>query len=90
MILAAVFEAREAGARMCLCAEVAGVDARTLQRWASHPTGEDRRWGPTSAPHNRPTDAEREQVLKLLTSPEYRDLSPKPARTRCGAGTSRT
>lgn len=76
MILDAVREAREAGARLWRCAEVAGVDARTLQRWERHPTGEDRRRGPNSIPHNRLTDEERKQVLSVLNSPEYRDLSP--------------
>ncbi len=76
MILGAVREAREAGARLWRCAEVAGVDVRTLQRWERHPTGEDGRRGPTSAPHNRLTDEEREQVLTLLNSREYCDLSP--------------
>lgn len=76
MILAAVQEAREAGARLRRCAQVVRIDARTLQRWKIHPTGEDGRKGPNSAPHNRLSDDERKQVLTLLTSAEFRDLSP--------------
>lgn len=76
MILDAVREAREAGARLSRCAQVAGVHVRTLQRWERHPTNEDGRKGPTSQAHNRLTEEERAEVLALLTSPEYRDLSP--------------
>lgn len=77
MILLAVDEARGAGARLSRCAKVVGIAARTLQRWKRHPTGEDGRKGPKSAPHNRLSDEEREEVLALLTSAEFRDLSPK-------------
>jgi len=77
MILAAVREARIAGARLSRCAQVVRIDARTLQRWERHPTGEDGRKGPKSAPHNRLSDEERQEVLALLICPEFRDLSPK-------------
>lgn len=76
MILAAVSEARQAGARLSRCARVVGIDARTLQRWRCHPDGEDARKGPVTSPHNRLSDAERQEVLALVTSEEYRDLSP--------------
>ena len=77
MILDAVREARAHGARLDRCAEVAGVDARTLERWERDPAGQDRRRGPKSAPHNRLSRAERERIIAVATSPEYRDLSPK-------------
>lgn len=77
MILQAVEKARNAGARLSKCAQVVGVDTRTLQRWESHPTGEDGRAGPKSAPGNRLSDEERKEVLSVLTSAEFRDLSPK-------------
>lgn len=77
MILAAVQEAQQAGARFVRCAEVVRIDARTLQRWKRHPTGEDGRKGPRSAPHNRLSEEERREVLALLTSREFCDLSPK-------------
>lgn len=77
MILLAVDEAQGAGARLCRCAKVVGIAARTLQRWKRHPTGEDGRKGPKSAPPNRLSDEERAEVLGLLTSREFRDLSPK-------------
>lgn len=76
MILEAVREARSAGASLASCADVVEVEMRTLQRWERHPTGEDGRKGPNSAPHNRLSNEERKQVLALLTSPEFRDLSP--------------
>lgn len=76
MILAAVLEAREAGARLSRCAQVVEIDARTLQRWTRHPTNQDGRRGPKTAPHNSLTEEEKREVLDVLTSPEYRDLSP--------------
>lgn len=76
MILAAVAEARTAGARLEKCADLVEIDTRTLQRWADNPDGEDGRKGPKSEPHNKLTNKEREDVLELLNSPGFRDLSP--------------
>lgn len=77
MILTSVQEARDEGARLCRCAKVVGVDARTLQRWLRSPERQDQRRGPRRAPHNRLTPAEKRKVVEIATSPEHRELSPK-------------
>jgi len=56
---------------------VIGLRARTLQRWRSQDVGEDRRRGPNSSPGNKLTPEEREEVLRTVNRPEYRDLPPK-------------
>ena len=66
-----------AGARQKRCAEVLGLDVRTLQRWKRNETGEDARRGPRSEPANKLSADERAQVLEIANSPRYRDLSPK-------------
>lgn len=77
MILAALEEAQEAGARLEVACQQAGIDERTVQRWRSSKTGEDQRRGPKTAPHNRLSEQERREVLEVVTSPEFRNLSPK-------------
>ena len=54
-----------------------GLTARTIQRWRKHDGGYDRRNGPRSAPANKLTPSERQQVLSVANSPECRDLSPR-------------
>ncbi len=71
-----VREAVEAGARRFKACEVLGISVRTLQRWEKVPEEEDRRRGPKSRPKNSLSDAEKELVLTVATSPRFRDLSP--------------
>jgi transposase InsO family protein len=60
------------------CAKVVGVSARTLQRWdREEDGGEDRRRGPNTVPGNKLSEHEERRLLSVLTSPEYRDLSPR-------------
>jgi putative transposase len=54
-----------------------GLTARTIQRWSQQGNGEDRRRGPLTAPANKLTAAEREDVLHVANSPTYRELSPQ-------------
>jgi putative transposase len=77
MILAAVSEAQASGARLVAACQVAGISARTVERWRARPGGEDRRRGPHQAPTNALTMAEQAQVLAVMTSPRYARLSPK-------------
>ncbi len=71
-------EAVRAGARLEQACGVVGLSARTLQRWQRQAgCGEDRRRGPTTAPANKLSAAEREQVLQTVNAPAYRNLSPK-------------
>lgn len=70
-------EACEAGARLRACCKIVGISIRTLQRWRTSTTGDDMRMGPKSKPANALTKKEKIEVLAMLNSPEFRDLSPK-------------
>ena len=75
MILTLVDEALACGARLSKIGEVLGLSVRTLQRWRLTPR--DGRSDATRArPANALSDEERQAILELSTSPEYRELSP--------------
>lgn len=76
-ILGLVAEAVEAGARQQLACELIGLSERTLERWRARDTGDDRRHGPNTTPGNKFSEVERQRVLEVVNSPEYRSLSPK-------------
>jgi len=48
-----------------------------IERWKAAHGGEDGRRGPESTPANKLSKMERKRLLKMVNSPEYRDLSPK-------------
>lgn len=76
MIFGLLGEAVGSGARaQRVCAEL-GIARRTLERWQNQ-AGGDRRAGPKSVPRNRLSHAERERLLALANSAEFRDLSPR-------------
>lgn len=77
MILEYIDEAVAAGARQSEASKILGLDERTVQRWRRQGRRGDRRRGPNTAPGNKLTCAERENVLETVNSPEFRDLSPK-------------
>jgi transposase InsO family protein len=70
-------EAIRRGARLRPAARMLGLTCRTVQRWRIQNGGYDRRNGPKTTPTNKLTPAERQQVLAVANSPEYRDLSPR-------------
>lgn len=77
MILSWLDEAQEAGARLAPACREVGLDPRTVQRWRSRGGGDDGRHGPKSEPSNKLSASERQQILDVANSPEFRDLSPK-------------
>jgi transposase InsO family protein len=77
MILSALREAQEAGAQLGVACAHIELDVRTVQRWRARGGGDDMRHGPKRGPPNKLSPAEREAVLAVATSPEFRDLSPK-------------
>jgi transposase InsO family protein len=79
MTLALIDEAVGSGARLQLACELAGVSARTVQRWREQGPdgGEDRRRGPHKAPVNKLSSTERANLLEVVNSEPYRNLSPK-------------
>lgn len=74
MTLGLLDEAIASGARQSEACELLGLDARTVQRWRNQDIGDDRRAGPTTTPKNKLSDAERQQILKVVNGPEFRDL----------------
>jgi putative transposase len=75
-ILALIEEAVQAGARRASAASEAGLDPRTLERWRAGAVDDERR-GPRTVPRNKLSARERQRVVELATSSEFRDLSPK-------------
>jgi len=77
MILCCLDEAVESDARLSRACATIGLSSRTIQRWKHHEDGgEDLRLGPKTNPGNSLSEEERAEVLRIATSPEYRDLSP--------------
>jgi putative transposase len=77
VILTAISEAQASGARLAQACRVAGISARTIDRWRSEPEGGDRRCGPHHRPSNALSPAEEAQVVTVLTSSRYAGVSPK-------------
>jgi transposase InsO family protein len=57
--------------------DVLGIAARTVQRWQGQPA--DARRGPKTAPAHQLSQAEKDEVVRLLNRPAYRNLSPEQA-----------
>lgn len=78
MILSLVDEGLAQGARLEAICERLNISGRTIQRWRSPKSAEDLRAGPqTSPPANKLTKMERQRVLAIANSKEFRNLSPK-------------
>ena len=75
MTLNLVEDAVAAGARREQACTTLGLSSRTLERWRGGAV-EDGRQGPSSSPANKLSDSERAEVISLVTSPRFRDLSP--------------
>ena len=69
-------EAVESGARLAKAASTMGLSSRTIMRWRKDDGGQDRRKGPSSAPGNKLSEEEREEILEICNSVQFRDLSP--------------
>jgi putative transposase len=74
-----IAQARAAGARLRPACAMAGIDARTLQRWnaGEGPAADDRR--PTAqhpAPSHALSEAERAQIVAVCNEPRFADTPP--------------
>ena len=71
-------EARTAGARLAPACKVLNISERTYQRWTK--TGEvaidQRPITQRPTPKNKISETERNDIIKVSTSPEYVDLPP--------------
>lgn len=72
-----VEEAVAAGARVERASALVGISPRTLTRWRSDGDAGDRRASAGVAPAHKLTEEERQRVLEVAVSPEFRDLSPR-------------
>jgi len=75
MISALVEEAVSEGATKVQACRIIGISSTTLTRWEHQGFHEDLRAGPKSPPQNKLSPEEREQVLNLACSREFRDIS---------------
>jgi len=64
-------------ARLRPACKVLGLHPTTIARWRKREGGDDGRQGPKSEPKNKLSRAERKELLRVVNSLEYRDLSPK-------------
>lgn len=71
--------ARQAGARLRLACEVAGIDVRTLHRWKAHQglvTGDARPGASRPLPAHALSPEERAHVLRVANEPRFADMQP--------------
>jgi putative transposase len=71
--------AHDAGARLHLACETAGIDVRTLQRWKARQglvSGDGRPAAVRPVPSHALTPAEREQIVRLANEPRFADMPP--------------
>lgn len=71
--------ARKAGARLRTACEIAGIDARTLQRWQARQglvSGDGRPEAVRPVPANALSAHERAQVLDVANEPRFADVPP--------------
>jgi putative transposase len=63
------------GARRQQACDMVGLSVRTVERWRGGKE-EDARHGPTQVPANALSARERTEIVAVITSPPFRDLSP--------------
>lgn len=68
-------EARTDGCRISEACEALGIDRRTYERWSKYPGG-DQRSGPTTSPSNKLSITERQEIISIANSSEFRDKTP--------------
>ena len=77
MIGQLIEEATHSGARLEAAVDAVGLSIRTFQRWNLRDDGADRRHGPVAEPANKLAPSERQNIIDIANSPEFRDISPK-------------
>jgi putative transposase len=77
MIIELIDKAVESGARLEKAAATIGLSARTIIRWRHQGGGQDQRKGPSTAPANKLSEQERQQILDVSNSALFRELPPK-------------
>ncbi len=77
MIIDLIDIAVESGARLKKAAATMGLSDRTIIRWRHQGGGQDQRKGPSTAPANKLSEQEGQQILDISNSAPFKDLSPK-------------
>jgi transposase InsO family protein len=72
-----VAQAQGSGARLAPACRIAGISARTVERWRQRPGSVDARRGPHCRPANALSPVEQDQLLTVLTSSRYANLPPR-------------
>lgn len=75
MMLTSIEDAVNQGARRAVVCRHLGISARAAERWKKQPA--DARRGPVTAPANKLSEVERQLVVSVANSAEFRDVSPK-------------
>lgn len=76
MLLRLVDEAVKAGARQSRACRELGISCRMLQRWRLSEDLQDQRAGPRTTPGNKLSTKEESKIMKVVNSPEFRNLPP--------------
>ncbi|MFN2343964.1 MAG: IS3 family transposase, partial [Desulfonatronovibrio sp.] len=69
-------EACQSGARLKKACDIIGLTPRTIQRWQSSEELVDKRKKSSRKPSNKLSKMERQEIVKVTNSQEYRSLSP--------------
>ncbi len=77
MIIDLIDKTVGSGARLKTAAATMGLSACKIIRWRHLNDGQDQRKGPSTAPANKLSEQERQQILDVSNSSPFRDLSPK-------------
>jgi putative transposase len=78
VILELLDEAVSAGARRRKACEVVGLSVRCVERWRTQDDGgKDLRAGPRSTPSHKLTEEERQALVAVANSAEFRNVSPR-------------
>jgi putative transposase len=67
------------GATLKATCQVLGIATRTVQRWRREPLAHDARRGPKTASRHQLSQAEKDEIVRLVNQPAYRNLSPEQA-----------
>lgn len=70
-------EAVKAGARQSKACETLGIEERTVQRWRAQDIGTDQQRGSRNGPANKLPEEQRKEIIDIVTSPKFYDLSPQ-------------
>ena len=69
-------EAHDAGAQRTAACKILGLGLRRLQRWEKYPDQPDQRKGPKTCLPNALTQEEKQKMLQIANSAQYRDQNP--------------